>query len=257
MPARRTFLLSLCSILILPVTAATAGQIQLNGTIRDFKVGHPDMQKPGNRIGVVKNMVLDDLGEDDKPILTSQPLPNKARITSASTFDQWFRDVEGVNIPIPYSITLDNGQEEPGGIYSFSVEKPVYFFPIDGQGWGDTATDKNGNQRNFYFTFEIHTQFTYIDPADRDHALLFSFTGDDDVWVFVNGKLVVDIGGVHRQASDWVNLDDEAEALGLEPGGTYKLDFFFAERHTSESNFRIETTIQPDPAPNKITALYD
>ncbi|MCG8512049.1 MAG: fibro-slime domain-containing protein, partial [Rhodospirillales bacterium] len=153
---------------------------------------------------------------------------------------------------------LDNDSDEPGGVYSFAVEKPEYFFPIDGMGWNDTALDKNGDERNFYFTYEIHTEFTYIDPAERDYDMVFSFTGDDDVWVFINGRLAVDIGGVHGQARDAVNLDDEAEALGLEPGEAYSLDFFFAERHTTESNFRIETTIQlEEVAPTTVSPLYD
>jgi len=185
-------------------------------------------------------------------------IPSSFRVQSVNSFNQWYRDVVEVNIALPYTITLDNGQDEPGGVYTFAVERPNYFFPIDGKGWNQTATDANGQQRNFYFTFEIHTKFTYSDPGERDEPMTFRFTGDDDVWVFINGKLAVDIGGVHPQASDQVNVDDMADYLGLTPGGTYELSFFLAERHTTESNVRIETTMQLESIPpTTVSPLYD
>ncbi|HEY0133643.1 MAG TPA: fibro-slime domain-containing protein, partial [Nannocystis sp.] len=67
----------------------------------------------------------------------------------------------------------------------------------------------------------------------------FTFTGDDDVWVFINKKLVIDLGGVHGNTGGNVALD----TLGLSMGNTYTLDVFHAERHTVQSNFRIDTTI--------------
>ena len=105
-------------------------------------------------------------------------------------------------------------------------------FPIDGQGWGN-----EGNEHNFHFTFELHTQFAY------NGSEVFSFTSDDDLWTFINGKLAIDLGGIHRAMSQQIDLDAQAGALGITPGNVYSLDFFFAERHTSESHFRIDTTI--------------
>ena len=68
---------------------------------------------------------------------------------------------------------------------------------------------------------------------------MFSFDGDDDLWVFINDELVVDLGGVHPAVSGSVDLD----TLGLTIGETYDFDLFFAERHTTQSNFRIDTSI--------------
>jgi len=252
---------------------APADTIELTGIVRDFNVDHPDFEAyPGTSD---KNMVEDQLGEDGKPVLNMSWYEwrhgtDKQAVYSEESFNQWFRDVPDVNISIPLTITLDNGQDEPGGVYSFAREKQMpepykYFFPIDNQGYGLTYSMPGhelrwaaGGVHNFHFTYELETEFTYTDPDERDEAMVFAFTGDDDVWVFINGRLAVDIGGVHGQMSDSVNLDEEAEALGLKPGGTYQLKLFFAERHTSESNFRIETTLTLKAVePTTISPTYD
>merc|ERR1712048_235437 len=69
----------------------------------------------------------------------------------------------------------------------------------------------------------------------------FTFKGDDDVWVFINDKLVIDMGGVHNPMVGSVEVDD----LNLTKGSQGKLSFFFAERRCCGSNFRLETTIRP------------
>ena len=95
----------------------------------------------------------------------------------------------------------------------------------------------NGNsgrgRHNFGFTMKIQAQFEYV-PGQY-----FSFFGDDDVWVFINNRLVVDIGGQHAQVEGAVDLD----TLGLTPGVTYPFHIFYAERHIYESNFKMLTSI--------------
>ncbi len=242
---------------------AQAESIELTGVLRDFKVSHPDMQNPDKSFGVKTDLVQSQLGQDSKPVLRTDLDPSRGMIDGPDSFNQWFNDVPEVNIAVPFTIVLDNGQEGPGGVYSYAREKQLsgdlkYFFPMDDLGgWNDMQSVSTGTH-NFYFTYEIHTEFTYTDPADRDEAMVFSFTGDDDVWVYINGKLAVDIGGVHGQAQASINLDSAAAELGLEPGGTYALDFFFAERHTTQSNFRMETTLQLEEVPpTTISPLYD
>lgn len=60
----------------------------------------------------------------------------------------------------------------------------------------------------------------------------------------MNGHLGIDLGGVHVPLTRTIDMDAVAADLGLEIGETYPLDFFFAERHTTLSNFRIETSIE-------------
>ncbi|WP_407457838.1 fibro-slime domain-containing protein [Fibrobacter sp.] len=91
----------------------------------------------------------------------------------------------------------------------------------------------DNRNHNFGFTMKIQATFEYV-PGQY-----FDFLGDDDVWVFINNKLVVDIGGQHAQVAGAVDLD----TLGLIPDSTYNFHIFYAERHTSSSNFRMHTSI--------------
>jgi fibro-slime domain-containing protein len=86
----------------------------------------------------------------------------------------------------------------------------------------------------------LHTEFVYKD------SLQFIFRGDDDVWTYVNKKLAIDLGGIHNAVSDTIDSDD-LNRMGLSPGEKYRLDFFYAERHTNHSRIMIETNmIQPE-----------
>ena len=67
----------------------------------------------------------------------------------------------------------------------------------------------------------------------------FEFRGDDDVWVFINNRLVVDIGGCHSPIEGSVNLD----TLGLVEGNEYPFHIFFSERNATGSNFKMRTSI--------------
>ncbi|HUI92684.1 MAG TPA: fibro-slime domain-containing protein [Chitinivibrionales bacterium] len=123
------------------------------------------------------------------------------------------------------------------GMYQYNNQQ---FFLLDGKGWG---TQPAGSGHNFSFTMELHTTFTYTGGE------VFRFTGDDDVWAFINGQLAMDIGGVHSARSDSIILDNAASKLNLQIGKTYNFDFFYAERHTTASTIRIQTDLfKPRPA---------
>ena len=71
----------------------------------------------------------------------------------------------------------------------------------------------------------------------------FTFRGDDDLWIFVNSKLALDVGGQHQALQGTIDFDAQSAALGITAGGVYSMDIFHAERQTTDSNFRIETNI--------------
>ena len=98
-------------------------------------------------------------------------------IQSADSFNQWFRDVLGVNVSAPLTLTL---VRQSDGTYVFDdLSDPTYsarggFFPIDDKAFGNSDGSPD---HNFHFTYELHTTFTY----DASVAQFFQVTGNDDV----------------------------------------------------------------------------
>jgi fibro-slime domain-containing protein len=198
---------------------------KLRATIRDFNASHPDFEIPlqgdQSETGVIESV----LGDDDKPVY----LGGASRTTSGrENFDQWYRDVDGVNLSSPLALELAVSANDPG----LFVYDNRQFFPIDDQLLGN-----EGRRHNFHFTLEASTIFQYIGGE------VFRFRGDDDMWVFINRRLAIDLGGIHWAKTAEVDLDARAAELELTIGETYPLHFFFAERHTNQSNFTIETSI--------------
>ncbi len=213
----------------------------LLGVVRDFKGsnqpgGHPDFERFATTQGT-PHLVADLLGDNRKPtyashcevgaVLDPTVCPQGAQTTTQANFDEWYRNTPSVNDPY---ILYFYFQPEGNGLFLFQASD---YFPLDGAGFGNTP----GYPHNYSFTSELHTKFRYVAGET------FEFTGDDDVWVFINGILAVDLGGVHHAEDGQVNLDAAAGDLGITPGAVYNLDLFQAERHTDESSFRVETNL--------------
>lgn len=202
--------------------------------IRDFDTRHPDFETyDGIEYGIVKKD-LGYLDEGGKPVYNKESVDSKTT-TSKHYFDQWYRDVPGVNMTIPYSLQMT--RQAGSTVWSYVNAD---FFPINGQGFGNYVND-----RNYHFTLEAHLEFDYIGGE------VFTFKGDDDLWVFINGKLAIDIGGVHGVEQRTINLDQKASELGIQKGQTYRFDLFFAERHTWKSNFMFQTNINLECVPGQ------
>jgi fibro-slime domain-containing protein len=215
-------------------TARQLGPPRLLTTLRDFHSTHPDFERRASgdlsELGLVEPV----LGSDDTPVYARSG--GSITVTGPETFAQWYHDVPGVNVTIPYEIPLKESAAKPG-LYQFVGYD---FFPLDGDphGFGD-----EGQAHDFDFTLATHFSFRYVGGE------LFRFEGDDDLWVFVNRHLAIDLGGLHEAKMGEVYLDQRRTELDIEPDNVYEVHLFFAERHVINSDFVVETTIADPSCP--------
>jgi fibro-slime domain-containing protein len=145
-------------------------------------------------------------------------------IDSAPSFAQWFRDVLGVNLSMPHAITLIR---DATGVYEYLDDA---YFPANGRLYGN-----EGEPNNYGFTYQIDATFTYEGCSGQ----FVEFTGADDAWLFINGALVMDLGGVRPLVPQYLDLD----RLGLTDGTEYDLSFFYAQRNPTQASFRLRTNV--------------
>jgi fibro-slime domain-containing protein len=212
------------------------------------------------RLNALGNPALNDKGGTVTPFTNVQ-------FTTGANFAQWYTDVTNVNINIPRTLQLDR-QGTPGN-YSYVYDSGVVgvrcgetirnggFYPLDfltgcvasdTVGWGDQS---GTNSHNYGFTSVLRYFFQYSGNEQ------LAFRGDDDVWVFINGRLAVDIGGVHNAVDGSVLLGDEDnngvlsgtetsdatdDRFSISKGNIYEIVVFQAERNETESNYKLTLT---------------
>ena len=108
--------------------------------------------------------------------------------------------------------------------------------------WGALAKDfpvsDDGRAHNWFFGMNFALNFSLT--ADYEGPLEYYFFGDDDLWVFLDGQLVCDIGGVHSSIGEFVNLRDY---LPVGSSGQHTLTFFYTERGASGSTCYMSFTL--------------
>ena len=121
---------------------------------------------------------------------------------------------------------FESGDEIGGVVWDWMTS------PTGGERW-------TSEKRNQHFCFESHATFTYHKGQN------FTAIGDDDIWVFIAGKIAIDNGGAHLATPGYVDLDIITDKNGnpLIDGQSYDFDLFFCDRRTTMSNMTFKTNI--------------
>ncbi len=238
-------------------------ELELTVRYRDFNsfpldtaTRHPDFEAEWAGSDVTEGLVNAVLDADGKPELAGPctaedatsiddptQCPYGQMFSTAENFAQFFRDTDGINLGIPATLRLTR---DANGAYVYD-SADVGFYPIDEVGFTalDPATEEtaladatvnDGLPHDFGFTTEIRYFFQYRGGES------LSFSGDDDLWVFINRRLALDVGGLHPRVLRTLDVDAQSTELGLTQGGIYEIALFHAERHSSGSNFRLSLT---------------
>lgn len=162
-------------------------------------------------------------------------------ITSEFSFSQWFNTIPGVNASARVPLTFLRNAD---GILEFIRSE---FTPIDNRLFGNEGEEHNRN-----FTLELDAQFT--NESCQGH--FFEFTGDGEVWVYINNQLVIDLAGPQTNGHQYIDID----RLGLVNGQTYKLRLYYAQRVAREDEIVIRTNLNIGDAISfgiPVSAVFD
>jgi fibro-slime domain-containing protein len=230
-----------------PGKTGECGVRKISGIFRDWKqddisfFNNPTGMNGGGSVNMIQKQLT---GPDYKPKKTTDASVSTKYADSLNTWFVTKKFANGTDNDTCIDMTLLKGDD---GLWTFDSDKLGGFFPLDSFNDSNNIKyldrldpkDPKGKMHNFHYTMEMHLQFVYHQGA----GLEFDFRGDDDVWIFVNNNLAIDLGGLHENASDILQLDRDRTKLGLVDGQTYSMDIFYCERNPIASNLLIKTTM--------------
>jgi fibro-slime domain-containing protein len=211
--------------------------------LRDFKqydAKDPSTNPAFDNVDSEKSVVDSTLGPDRKPVY--RPPSNDLPSYGQAAFDQWYHDVPGTNYTVPYPLPIARGDD---GLYEYDSQKSgkpdTYlgvdrrvFFPLDDGDPYATPFGNQGSSHNHAFTGELHAGFTAVPGAT------LQVRADDDLYLFIDGKLVIDLGGTHSAITRELELD----SLSLSADAPYRLDLFYAERRGATGDLMLKTSLE-------------
>ena len=117
------------------------------------------------------------------------------------------------------------------------------FYPLENE--RKFSYENSEKAQNYFFGMRYDVLFKigdYVGPMN------YEFTGDDDLWVLLDGKVVLDLGGIHQAASETVDIWEKLgkTADELTPEGKEKehtLTVLYMERGAGESNCKMKFTL--------------
>jgi fibro-slime domain-containing protein len=185
------------------------------------------------------------VGEEQMDPTTGDPIPCTSRF---GTTDCDKMDAMGL---MRLACTV-KGTSYTATYQTGALDGTPVFFPVDGDNFTPASERSSATlappydanysaeagmpKHNFSFTSEVRYWFQY----DSTKTYTLDFTGDDDVWVFINRKLAVDLGGIHTPVQGSVTFGaGRTGTFGLTNGQVYEIAVFQAERQTSGSSYRL------------------
>ena len=155
--------------------------------------------------------------------------------------------------------TYVDSVNRPG--YEYDAKDTLYQNNIQYSEYGDANTNYFFGLRTdieFFLPNDTNTQDeygNYGNVSTRGEHMVFDFHGDDDVWVFVDGKLLLDIGGLHGIMHGRIDFSTGTISYGADgkenvstfsmPEGTHHMSVYYMERGSSQSNCAIYFNIAP------------